>query len=63
MAVCGFDDFDVSKFVNPQLTTVTVPAWEMGASAAGLLIDTLEGTRSSITEVCLSTKLQVRESA
>lgn len=63
VAVCGFDDFDVSEHVNPQLTTVAVPAWEMGATAAGLLIDTLEGNRPTETNICLPTALRVRESA
>jgi len=63
VAVCGFDDFDVSEHVNPQLTTVAVPAWEMGATAAGLLIDTLEGERPTVTSVCLTTTLKRRESA
>jgi len=63
VAVCGFDDFDVSEHVNPQLTTVAVPAWEMGATAAGVLIDTLEGNRPTVTNICLATSLQLRESA
>jgi len=63
VAVCGFDDFDVSVHMNPQLTTVAVPAWQMGATAAGLLIDALDDKRPSRTDVCLPTALQVRESA
>jgi len=63
IAVCGFDDFDVSEHMNPQLTTVAVPAWQMGATAAGLLIDALDDKRPTRTDVCLPTTLRRRESA
>jgi DNA-binding LacI/PurR family transcriptional regulator len=63
IAVCGFDDFDVSEHMNPQLTTVAVPAWQMGATAAGLLIDALNDKRPTRTDVCLPTTLRRRESA
>ena len=63
IAVCGFDDFDVSEHMNPQLTTVAVPAWQIGATAASLLIDALDDKRPSVTDVCLPTTLQRRESA
>ena len=30
IAICGFDDFPFAEFVQPALTTVRVPAYEMG---------------------------------
>jgi DNA-binding LacI/PurR family transcriptional regulator len=63
LAVCGFDDFDVSAHVSPALTTVSVPAWEMGRVAATTLIGVLDGTIVEPTTTTLPTALQVRRSA
>ena len=46
MAVSGFNDFDFSAFVEPALTTVSIPVYEMGRSAAGAVVDALEGRPS-----------------
>jgi DNA-binding LacI/PurR family transcriptional regulator len=43
VAVTGFDDFDFSELVDPPLTTVRIPGYDIGRSAAELLIDRLEG--------------------
>jgi DNA-binding LacI/PurR family transcriptional regulator len=43
VAVTGFNDFDFSEYLDPPLTTVRVPAYQMGASAAAVLIGHLEG--------------------
>ena len=46
MAVSGFNDFDFSAFVEPALTTVSIPVYEMGRSAAATVVDALEGRPS-----------------
>ncbi|MFN8150462.1 MAG: LacI family DNA-binding transcriptional regulator [Solirubrobacterales bacterium] len=43
VAVSGFNDFDFSAFVEPALTTVSIPVYEMGRKAAAGVIDLLEG--------------------
>lgn len=43
LAVCGFDDFPFSQFTHPALTTVRVPAYDMGREAARIMIDHLGG--------------------
>lgn len=43
VAVTGFNNFQFSAFVDPPLTTVSIPAYDMGAAAATMLIDHLEG--------------------
>ena len=58
IAVSGFNDFDFSAFVEPALTTVSLPVYEMGRAAAEAVIAQLDGeevaaTRSFPVEVLL----------
>ena len=43
ISVVGCDDIETARLVTPQLTTVAVPAREMGARAARLLLQMLDG--------------------
>ncbi|MBW5449295.1 LacI family DNA-binding transcriptional regulator [Cohnella sp. CFH 77786] len=61
MAVIGFNDIEVSAFVEPPLTTVKVYPEEVGRAAVGLLMDRFEG-REVPQRVVIGTKLVVRES-
>jgi DNA-binding LacI/PurR family transcriptional regulator len=45
VSVVGFDDLPVAAVVDPPLTTVHQPMQEVGALAAGLLLDQLGGAR------------------
>jgi DNA-binding LacI/PurR family transcriptional regulator len=63
VAVTGFDDFDFSELVEPPLTTVRIPGYEMGRTAAELLIDQLEGTRGPEHRLMLPVELCLRGSA
>jgi DNA-binding LacI/PurR family transcriptional regulator len=63
IAVCGYDDFDFARHCNPALTTVGVPAWEMGRRAGHQLIDVLDDPQSSRDDICLETTLIIRDSA
>jgi DNA-binding LacI/PurR family transcriptional regulator len=42
MAVAGFDGLDVAAYIEPPLTTMSQPRYEMGMRAAGILIDLLK---------------------
>ena len=58
VAVTGFDDFDFAAAVEPPLTTVRLPGYEMGSLAASLLIDFIDGAPRNaqapfLTEICL----------
>jgi DNA-binding LacI/PurR family transcriptional regulator len=62
VAIAGFDDFEFSAYLDPPLTTVHVPAYEMGAAAAALLIDSIQGS-DTVGEGCaFRTSLVVRGS-
>lgn len=62
MAVVGFDDIEVSAFLNPPLTTVRVYTELMGKTAVQLLLERIEG-REAAMHVKVNTSLIVRESS
>ncbi len=43
VGLCGFNDFEVSAFTNPSLSSVSVPRYQMGVSAAEMLVSVLNG--------------------
>jgi DNA-binding LacI/PurR family transcriptional regulator len=62
VAVAGFDDFAFSSLVDPALTTVAVPAYEMGRTAAQMLIQRLEGEDPQLRHAVFGVDLRVRAS-
>ncbi|GGI98909.1 LacI family transcriptional regulator [Alicyclobacillus cellulosilyticus] len=42
-AVVGFDDIELAEIVSPQLTTIRQKRYEMGATAAEMLVGMMEG--------------------
>jgi len=61
LALMGFDDILVSEYMTPSLTTVRVPAYELGAAAARMLIEIIQ-TGQRPAPMILETQLIVRES-
>jgi LacI family transcriptional regulator len=62
LTVIGFDDIVTASIVRPALTTVALPAYEMGASAMRLMLRLLEGEECPKI-VWLTTELVVRQSS
>lgn len=62
IALVGFDDVPLAGYVNPPLTTVRLPAYDLGKQAARLLVDLVEGHNPQATQVLLETTLVVRAS-
>jgi LacI family transcriptional regulator len=62
ISVVGFDDLQHSAFVNPSLTTVHLPLYQVGAMACERLIERIHGRREPVAEI-LATHLVMRESA
>lgn len=60
LSIVGFDDLPLTKHVSPALTTVAVPAVEMGTLAAQALLAAIE-TGQSPESVELQAPLVVRE--
>lgn len=63
IAVVGFDDIPLARYMNPPLTSVHVPIFEMGERAARRLIEALAGGPSAPgRHERLPTRLVVRDS-
>ena len=59
MSIVGFDDLPIARYVSPQLTTIRVPAAEMGDRAARSIIDAIEAGEE-VSPCELGTDLIVR---
>ena len=57
LSVVGCDDIELARYVTPELTTISVPARELGARAARLLLQLIE---QSTQRVSASRLLPVR---
>jgi DNA-binding LacI/PurR family transcriptional regulator len=63
VAVIGFDDFDISRYSEPPLTTVRQPIADIGRTMARQLLGLINGQTDLPTAVVLPTELVVRDSA
>jgi DNA-binding LacI/PurR family transcriptional regulator len=48
LSIVGCDDVEMASVVTPELTTIAIPARELGARAARLLLRQLEGQEVSV---------------
>jgi len=62
VAVVGFDDLKFSASLEVPLTTVRQPKYEIGKTAACILMEKIEGRDAEMRRVVLPTSLVVRES-
>lgn len=62
VGVVGFDDIYISSLVEPELTTVKQPNYDMGYQAASMLINIIENKNPKEREVILGTDLVIRKS-
>ncbi len=63
VALVGIDDFPWASVLRPQLTTVAQPTYELGSTAAELLLGLMRGTgQGHAQRVVLPGRLIVRES-
>lgn len=66
LGLVGFDDILLSRLINPSLTTVAAPTYEMGSIGAELLLKELEERNEGVNKVrkkTLKTNLVERESS
>ncbi|HSP36074.1 MAG TPA: LacI family DNA-binding transcriptional regulator [Thermoanaerobaculia bacterium] len=64
IAVVGFDDIPIARYVDPPLTTVRVDIADVGRRAVSILLDSLAHprTRSKPRRECVPTSLVIRKS-
>jgi len=62
VAIVGFSNNKITTLVEPQITTVDQPSFEMGRKAAQVLIETIENATTEIQEIVLEAKLIPRGS-
>lgn len=62
LALVGFDDFELADMLQPAVTVVAQDPSTVGATAANLLFDRIDGDRSAPKRVVLPTRLLLRES-
>jgi LacI family transcriptional regulator len=64
IALAGFDDMTWFGLIRPRITAVAQPAYELGSTAAQMVLDRIAGrVTSSPTRKILNTELVVRESS
>ena len=63
ISVIGYDDSEYATFAYPPLTTVRVPAYEMGRLAAKVLMEIIQDKTERPQRYILDTDLIIRESS
>ncbi len=62
VAVIGFDDREIAQFTRPPLTTLVLPHYDMGVTAAEYLIDHASGLPARPAQIKVECPLVERES-
>jgi DNA-binding LacI/PurR family transcriptional regulator len=62
VALAGFDDIVFARQLHPPLTTVHMPAKEMGRKAAEILFKRIDDPRCAPMQITLNTQLVIRQS-
>jgi DNA-binding LacI/PurR family transcriptional regulator len=63
LSIVGFDNLDFAEFTAPALTTVHQPGYQLGTTAARLLLERIAGSSQAPQNVVLPTELKIRQSA
>jgi LacI family transcriptional regulator len=62
VSVIGFDDLDFAALMNPSLSSVYQPGYQLGVNAARILLDHVKGEDRPPQHIVLETELKLRES-
>jgi LacI family transcriptional regulator len=62
ISIIGNNDIPFLSRMNPALTTLSIPKYEMGRQAATILLNVIEGKVEETTVVRLQPRLVVRDS-
>ncbi len=62
VGIAGFDDLPLCEYLNPPLTTISIPKKYMGEAAAAKLIDMIRTGDRAMTKLAIGTTLKKRGS-
>jgi DNA-binding LacI/PurR family transcriptional regulator len=62
VSVVGFDNLDFAETTSPSLSSVHQPGYQLGATAARILLDRVGGDSGPAKHIVLQTELKIRES-
>ena len=62
VSVMGFDDLDFDEFTSPSLSSVFQPGYQLGATAAQMLLERMRGNQGPPIHSVLQTQLKIRGS-
>jgi LacI family repressor for deo operon, udp, cdd, tsx, nupC, and nupG len=60
--VVGFDNIEIASMINPTITTVNQPRYQLGFSGCSLLMELINNPKCAVRNILLETELIVRES-
>lgn len=62
ISIIGISNIEESRYLNPPLTTISIPQYEIGQIIAGTLINRINGDTTPPKQIYVPTKLLVRKS-
>jgi LacI family transcriptional regulator len=62
VSLVGFDNLEFCEYTSPALTSVYQPGYQVGAAAAGLLVERIKGLKDAPRRIILETELKKRSS-
>jgi len=62
IAVLGFNNENICRFVEPPLSTIDLPSYDMGAVSAEILLDQIRDASSPLQKKLVKSQLIIRES-
>jgi DNA-binding LacI/PurR family transcriptional regulator len=62
VSIIGFDDLDIAEVTHPALSSVSQSGYQLGTTAAHILIERIHGDKSAAKHIVLKTKLSLRSS-
>ena len=62
VSVIGFDDLELAEAINPSLSSVSQSGYQLGSTAASILLERIQGDTGPAKHVVLETSLKLRDS-
>ncbi len=63
IALVGYDDIPIARYLTPPLTTIRLPAFELGKRSGEVLLSIIKSNSSAPQKILLGTELIIRESS